>query len=194
MVLLLACGAPPSSTSTLVTGEPVETPTFSPAARADLKMKRWRQVALDLEGALELASDEVCREAGLYDCFDIHTVPMGGNSRDNGLYDAAEGLSVTTGLAMERVVLQACWNRIELDRGDDPVVFTHIDLEGSSDEGLEDQSVELYRRFLARDPEPKELSLLVDFHDEILDEGGGTAEWALMSCLVVGTTTEALLY
>ena len=69
-----------------------------------------------------------------------------------------------------------------------------MDLDGDSDEGAGDQVDELYRRFVARTPEDTERSLLVGFHDTILDEGGGTAEWALMSCLIVATSSEALLY
>jgi len=193
MFWILACDVPPGASSVEVESTPTEVSDFSSAARADLRMKRWRQLSLDLQGALELPADEVCRETGLYDCFDIHTVPMGGLSRDNGLYHPTQGITVTTGLAMERVVLQACWNRLELDREGHPVVFT-VDLEGDSDEGLDDQVDDLYHRLLARNPEEAERALLVDFHDEVLDEGGGTAEWALMSCLIVGTTTEALLY
>lgn len=41
------------------------------AARADLRLKRWRRPSLDLEGAVELTPQEVCREAGHCDCTDL---------------------------------------------------------------------------------------------------------------------------
>ena len=71
---------------------------IAPAARADLRIKRWRQLQLDLEGALLLPPDEVCKETGLYDCTDLHVVPMGGVSVTNGLYRSVDTLSATTGL------------------------------------------------------------------------------------------------
>ena len=194
--LFLACDGPPVDSSGDVPRElpPVESEPFAPAARADLRMKRWRQISLDLQGALELGPDDVCRETDLYDCFDLHAVPMGGLSRDNGIYDASEGVGVTTGLAVERVVLQACWRRVELDRGEDPVVFD-IDLDDDrlSTGDRRDQAATLYQRMLGRDPLDAERDLLVDFHDSVVEDGTN-ADWAVLSCFVVGTSSEALFY
>lgn len=170
---------------------------FSAADRAALKMKRWRQISLDLQGALELTEDQVCREAGLYDCSALHVVPLGGLSRDNGVFEPRQELAVTTTLAVERVTLQACWNRLELDRvAESPTVYAHLDLASSeaTQEELEAQATELVRRFWARDPSSEELAALTAFHATTLEDGGGNAEWAWLTCFMVGTSTEALLY
>jgi len=171
------------------------------ASRADLRLKRWRQLSQDLEGALELRPDQVCREAGLYDCTELHVVPLGGVSVPNGLYRPIDTISATTGLASERMVLQACWNREKLDvaalaAGQAAVVFGQVDLAASalSEEDATAQLTELYRRLLARDPAPEEVTALVGLHASIIADGGTNADWALLSCFSIGTTTEALSY
>jgi len=171
--------------------------SFDASVRADLRLKRWRQLSLDLQGALELAADDVCRETDRFDCTTLHVVPLGGVSSDNGLYSPQAQQSVTTGLAMERVVLQACLRRLELDReADEPVVFGHIDLDSDAldSEAAEAQTTELWRRLLARDPSPEELADAEALHGAIVESGGDTASWAAMLCLAVGTSTEALTY
>jgi hypothetical protein len=171
----------------------------NPSARADLRLKRWRQVALDLEGALALPPEEICRETGLYDCAVFHAVAMGGISVDNGVFEHSNELSATTGLALERMAMQACYNRMVLDASGEegaPVVFSHVDLasDALSAGEAEAQIAELTRRLLARDPLPAELEALTGLHDDAVAEGGGNADWAVLTCFALATSTEALTY
>jgi hypothetical protein len=174
------------------------TDAWTPATRADLRMKRWRQISQDLSGALQLQTDELCREAGNFDCNEIHVVPMGGISVDNGLYAPIDGVSVTTGLAIERVLLSACWTRLERDMaGEQPaVVFTQIPLEDTTldDTAADAQATLLWQRLLARDPSPDELAAARGLHVGIIEDGGRNAEWALSLCVALGTSSEFLLY
>lgn len=186
-LLLLACATPEPVASTPIERPEVVPEVVLPSAKADLRMKRWRQLSLDLQGALELTPDQICKEMGLYDCMTLHTVPLGGLSVENGLFQASQELTVTTSLAVERVVLNACATRLDLDlQLEEPVVF-FLDPH-------EAQVTELYQRLLARDPAEEEAQVLLDFHGPVLEEGGDTASWALLSCFMVGTSTEALLY
>lgn len=210
LLLLLACDAPtPDGDDAAVqdSDAPAEVvyTGAEPSVRADLRMKRWRQISLDLQGALALTEEQICRETGLYDCTDLHVVSMGGVSVDNGIYEPVDELGVTSSLAIERVVLQACYNRLELDRaaqaaGEEAVVFKHIALDGdngsqgSNVDEATNQITELYRRILARDPEPEEVSALIRHAAGVSADGGGAAEWALMSCFALATSSEALLY
>jgi hypothetical protein len=189
MWFLLGCGTPEpvSSTPVVVEVEEVIEPLQVTSAKSDLRMKRWRQLSLDLQGALELTPDQVCKEAGLYDCMTLHTVPLGGLSVENGLFEASQELTVTTSLAVERVVLNACTSRLLLDRElEEPTVFFL--------EPKQAQVTELYQRLLARDATEDEAALLVDFEATVLEAGGDTEAWALLSCFTIGTSTEALLY
>ena len=172
-------------------------PAYAPSVRADLRLKRWRQLSLDLEGALELPEDELCRETGLYDCTTLHVVPLGGISADNGLYAPQEQQSVTTGLAIERLALQACMNRLELDRAAEvPVVFSLIDLDATelADADADAQATELWHRLLARDPSAEELEGARALYGSTIAEGGDNGAWAAMLCFALATSTEALTY
>lgn len=164
------------------------------SARGDLRMKRWRQLALDLEGALELAPDELCAETGRFDCTDLHAVPLGGISAVNGLFEPLDEPGATTGLAIERFVLQSCWHRFEKDQEGPPVVFQGIDPDGTTVDDPSRQVRVLYRRLLARDPVQEELDALAALHGEIIAAGGLNGEWQVLSCFAIATSSEALLY
>ncbi len=164
------------------------------SARGDLRMKRWRQLALDLEGALELPADDLCAETGRFDCTDLHAVPIGGISAVNGLFEPLEEPSATTGLAIERFVLQACWHRFQKDQEGPPVVFQGIDPDGATVADPDRQVQALYRRILARDPLDEELAAMADLHQQIVAAGGLNGEWQVLACFAVATSSEALLY
>ncbi len=171
------------------------------SSRADLRLKRWRHVTNDLAGGLELPLGELCRETGLYDCSTLHVIPLGGISLDNGLFRGLDDHAVTTGLAIDRFVLHACWNRLrrDLDPDEDEaaVVFGDVADDPSSTDlpaGADALVADLYRRLLARDPAEDETEALLGLFDGIVEDGGGAADWALMSCYAVGTSTEGLLY
>ena len=171
---------------------------WTPATRADLRMKRWRQLSQDLSGALKLQPDELCRETGNFDCNEIHVVPLGGVSIDNGLYAPIDGASVTTGLAIERVLLSACWSRLQRDlHGEEPaVVFTEVPLEDTvlDDEAADRQATLLWQRLLARDPSAEELAAARALHPGVVADGGRNAEWELGLCVALGTSSEFLFY
>ncbi len=183
------------------TAEPAGEPSYAPSTRADLRPKRWRQLSLDLEGALELAEDDICKETDRFQCTSLHVIPLGGISEDNGVYEPQSVLPGTAGLATERVVLQACTHRLEADRelqeaDEDARVFTHIDLEGSelTEEAGQNQATELWRRLLMRDPSETELAGAISLHESVVSSGGDNAAWGVMLCLALGTSTEALTY
>lgn len=174
---------------------------YAASTRADLRIKRWRQLVRDLGGALALPEDQICAETGLYQCTDLHVVPLGGISVDNGLYAPVDGVAVTTGLAIERLVLQACSNRVEADlellaAGEDAVVFGDLAELGDAleDAAVDAQAVTLYRRLLARDPLPAEQEIVRMLAADTLAFGGDAAAFATTACFMVGTTTEFLTY
>ena len=134
-------------------------------------------------------------------CTTLHKGRLKGTNWKVNLYRPIDEPTSTTGMAVERLVLQACHRRLQLDRDvatEERVVFTHVELDDDNAtatlEELEAQSVELYRRLLARDPLTIEVEAMVAHHNTITDIGGTNADWARMSCFAIGTTTEALFY
>ena len=211
LCLLAACAVPDSGTLSpgTVGATPEDTgearpeePSWAASTRADLRPKRWRQLSLDLQGALELAEDDICKETDRFQCTTMHVVQLGGISEDNGVYEPQAQLPVTAGLSTERVVLKACVNRLERDaEAETPVVFGHLEGEGGGFESselpetlLEAQATELWRRLLARDPSPEELAGAAELHASVVASGGDNAAWAAVLCMALGTSTEALTY
>ena len=213
---MLACGTPVSDTApaagetappvvdTFVPGEtaaPGETgetggeAAIAASTRADLKLKRWRQISLDLQGALELREDQICNEAGLYDCANLNVVTLGGVSSDNGVFEPLEP-GATAGLAIERMVLQACWNRFREDLEGSAEVYRYVAHDSTVlTEGEGEAWIEaIYRRMLSRDPLGDEVAVLLDLHDSVVATGGNNGDWEVLTCFAVGTSTEALTY
>lgn len=78
--------------------------------------------------------------------------------------------------------------------GQPAVVFGYVDPAGATVETVAgtDQLTELYRRLLARDPLQAEVDALLGLHAAVLAEGGINADWLLLSCFAIGSTTKAL--
>jgi hypothetical protein len=103
---------------------------------------------------------------------------------------------------MDRIALNGCARRADLDAEGAPVVFTEIDLLASSLDPTDPATVNavrhqaniLYQRFLARDATPSEL----DIHELLLqDDGSGPIsgrDFAVLSCFAVSTSTEFVFF
>lgn len=160
--------------------------------RPRLQWKRYAALEADLASALELPADQLCTEFGSASCIrDVHLVPLGGHEPyETGMLEPAAEPLATTPTVIERVVLSACSARVERDRSEHKL-FT-FDLAGKAvaDDAL---GTTLYRRFLARDPEPVELAALREL---AVDDSGPIAadEYAKLACFLVGTQSEFLFF
>src|SRR5690606_34574882 len=144
-----------------------------------------------LEGGLmqglNLKKDEACVELGKYSCIDkIHLTVLGGNEPfESGQYERSQTPSVLTPVAVDRVVLAACSQRLELDRqaAGGAQVFKAFPLDGPSPDAkqLEQLASELYQRLLARDPEAAELQVIRGF----ASQGLAADKAALMVCYAI---------
>ena len=170
------------------------------STRNELNWKRYKAVEADLSTAMALTPDELCIELGQFNCIrEVHLTSMGGhNPFEQGLYEPLDSPLVTTSLALDRIVLSACSERIERDAGGGAEVFTTLDLGASAPDAasteFNDTVQMLYRRLLARDPLPEELEVFADLR---VDADGATvsgADFALAACYAVGTTTEFLFF
>lgn len=154
--------------------------------------KRYRAFEDTLARGLALTKEQVCQELGQSSCIDkIHLTVLGGNEPYvNAQYERAAAPSVLTTVAIERIALAACDERLKLDKqaGNAAVVFKHWPLTAPkiTREQVESQVRDLYRRLLARDPEVNELRA----SREILDMNLSAEKTALGLCFAIASQAE----
>lgn len=173
----------------------VQPSALASSARPRLQWKRYAAFEADLSSALELAPDVLCKEFGSEPCVrGVHLVALGGHEpfRSGMLESAAEPLA-TTPTVVERVVLNACSQRVELDRSE-PKLFKFDLSAPPSAEAIDALASTLYRRFMARDPEPLERSTLAELARDDSGQPLGGDEFAKLACFVVGTSSEFLFF
>ncbi len=175
---------------------PQETGDMAPTAPGlDLVWKRYRAFEHGLVQGLELKKADFCLELGRDACVDkTHLTVLGGNEPYKaGQYERAQKPTVLTAVAVDRIVLSACSNRLELDRKAmaTALVFKHFPLSGStrSSAQLEAQAKELYQRILARNPEESEVKAI----SGLASEGMSNDKLALMLCFAIASSSENIL-
>lgn len=181
-------------------------PTITASQKGNLRFKRNIRLANDIALGLELQPNQVCQELGLYDCTSfVHTVTLGGTGSAaylQGLYRPTEQTSVSTPLAVERVVLHACEARAATDLSDaaGAVVFKDLAVDGDGKIGNSDAISnvvnELYRRAVQRNATDEEKAHLTQLYQDFEADGEGDAAkaWAVLSCSMVFSSMEALFY
>lgn len=160
----------------------------------NLVWKRYRAFEDGLSRGLELPKDKTCSEIGQHSCVDkVHLTSLGGNEPFVlAQWERSQAPSVLTSVAVDRMVLAACNNRLQLDKtaGTAAFVFKHFPLaEGSplpNAGQIKAQATELYQRLLARDPEGVELELVTSFGSK----AAGAEQLALILCYAVGSSSE----
>lgn len=159
-------------------------------AESTLVWKRYRALENGIAAALDLPKEQVCMEVGQYSCVDkVHLSVLGGNDPyDQGQYERPEAPSIITALAVDRIILTSCNSKIQQEKASTPVVFKFIPLTSPNVNAvqLESQAVELYRRFLARDPSDQEKAAIAKF----AQDAGSAEEAALALCYAIGTQAE----
>lgn len=193
LVLVLALALVPFACGEQTT----EDQQLAPAStRAHLVWKRAHAVEQDLARALALEPEELCTELATISCTrSAHLISLGGhNPYTKGIFEPVAEPLVTTPLALDRVVLSACGERVERDRSGEAELFSALDLDGeapSADEPAFGETVEaLYRRLLARDPLTEELAVLAEL---LVDDDGepvSASRFAHLACFIIATTTE----
>lgn len=209
LVLLAGCGddslparaRDPQSNFTPPLGPvpPLACETATPPVPEPLIWKRVGPLATDLAAALSLPPEALCNELGVLPCTSVHQVPLGGSDPiGTGLYSPPPRPLATTPLALDRLMLAACSERVTRDLSGSPEIFTHIDLSlpaldpAADRAAMEADARILYQRLLMRDATDAELAILVDLARSDASGTPTAREWASLSCFAVGTTTEAI--
>ncbi len=189
------------------TGMPDATVDAYPkSAKARVRFKRSDQLAAEFARALELPAATVCRDLDRFDCFETHAVSLGGvEPYGAGIYVPLENTTVTTPLAVERIALAGCAQRVGIDGQDLPngLIFRDIELDAAeekltdpSSDAVESSIARLFHRFLQREPTEAEVGHIVKLYEEIEADGEQDAarSWAVAACFSVATMMEALFY
>lgn len=174
--------------------------------KARVQFKRERRLVSDFSAALGLPAGEVCKELDRFDCFQIvHNVSIGGVDPYNlGIFDPLEETTKTTPIAMERIALTGCRNRVDLDFGapSDAVIFKNLGVDGDGaladvNAASVDEAIDaLYRRFVLRNATPEEREEIRGFYAQVTESGDTrpARSWAILTCFMVSTGVESLFY
>jgi hypothetical protein len=178
---------------------------FAISSHALVRFKRVYRIQQSLARALDLSPDSVCIEANGDSCFKLHEIGLGGVAPYSlAIYDPSENTGVSTPIIVDRIILSACRNRVDLDfaTSSSALIFGSLDLD--ADGGLESPESAsskasiglLYQRLLSRDASDTEIEQLVKFYAEVEAESSNTKarDWALLSCYMVASSLEWLFY
>lgn len=180
-------------------------PVFAISSKANLRMKSNLRLRNDLAQSLGLTPDQVCKELGQYSCTDfVHAVALGGvEPYTLGLNEPQSHTTLTTPIAVERVVLSACTRRAIDDLGSaTPVIWRDLGvtaegrLADPGTAGVAASITRLYQRGLLREPKAREIEHLTQLYRDLEADGGANParDWATLSCFSVLTSLEALFY
>jgi hypothetical protein len=174
-----------------------QTPETSPM----LKRKRATLLRNTLAKVLNLNPQGMCLELGRLPCVDlVHKVSLGGiNAYGNAQYHYPDQATITSPIALDRVVLSACIQRAQIDllNPAQAVIFKDIRLSADGrlvrDEAIPNSIRNLYQRAFLREPTSSEVDALVKLYEDIYAEQpiGASVNWMSLSCYAVLTSVEA---
>ena len=178
-----------------------EPPPYRISGRGLVQWKRYAAFEADLMGALELSREELCVEMGDKNCIrEVHLVSLGGNEPYvSGLMKPSREPLGTTPPVVDRVLLSACSTRARLDaEAEQPLVFSDLDFAGplpsASDPAASATIRTLYRRLLARDPQPREIELVSQLLDSAESDALSVRDFAALACFTIGSSIEFLFF
>jgi hypothetical protein len=186
--------------------KPTPDGTPEPQLESRTKFKRNLRLENDMAEALGLSTEQLCNELGINSCARVvHSVALGApDPYQLGLFEGVDQMGVTAPIAVDRMALSGCSQRVASDFASpgSALIFRNLPVDGtgrlSAPNGSEATAAvtELYHRALQRDPTAAELSMHTDFYAQV--ESAGSAQpaqdWATLSCFAVLTTLEALFY
>ncbi len=199
---------PPSDPPVSPPGDPVnpvvDPPFNGPSTNNRVKFKGGKRIATDLAAALNLSRDTLCRELGTLDCVEaVHSIPLGGvEPYERGILEPMKQQSVTSINALDRLALQACQKRADLDfkTPAEAVVFAELALSDKPDaQALPPAVRRLYQKLLHRNENKVEAAALTQFYAALKIDPAPSAlgvrqVFASMACYALATSEEAAFY
>jgi hypothetical protein len=172
--------------------------TFAASEKAQVKFKRNARLATDFAAALSLPRESLCKELGQYSCADqVHALPLGGTEPYGiGLYEPLAQSGLTSPVAVDRLALAGCIQRVSLDIStpNAAVIFKADPATGAG--AIEGAVDTLYKRVMLRKPTDAEVATLKQLHADIVAKGkpDPSRSWMTLACFAVLTSQESLFY
>jgi hypothetical protein len=198
LAALLAAGGACDCGSATQPGDGVTEPSIA-STRAKLRFKGGKRLQNDYAYALGLETGSLCNELGQYSCVDeIHTIALlGVEPYQLGFYDPLAETALTTPIAVERVAIAGCSQRVDRDLGaPGSALIFQGDLSSADAAGVTDAIDRLYKRGLQRRPTSAEVEHLRQLYRDVEASGSSdpARDWAKGACFAVLTTLESLFY
>jgi len=174
--------------------------TVAPSTHSNLQWKRYAAFEADLSRALALTPETLCLEFGKEPCVrKVHLVPLGGHEPfETGMLEPPVDPLATTPTVVDRVVLNACSNRVALDAAGEGKVFKSFALDGAapapSEASVRTLVTDLYRRLLARDPSDAEVVAVSALAQDDAGKAIAASDFAKLACFTIGTSAEFLFF
>lgn len=173
--------------------------SFAASEKAQVKFKRNARLATDFAAALSIPRDSLCKELGQYSCADlVHALPLGGTEPYGiGLYEPLAQSGLTSPVAVDRLALAGCVQRVSLDLStpNAAVIFKADPATGGA-AAIEAAVDTLYKRVMLRKPTDAEVATLKQLHADIVAKGkpDPSRAWMTLACFAVLTSNESLFY
>ena len=205
LLITLAVGALIAPAAASAQAQPAKTTAAPPAAGSldpRLKFKDGGRYLRDLSTALEVPRAEICKELGRYDCFqDAFRIVLGGvDAEDLGINEPAQEEALTAPIALDRVALQVCTNRVARDVADPAhaVLLKGAGAGTPSPAWMRRTVGQIYGRILSRDPSAAETAKLIAFYKTVESSAVPAADrarnWVTLGCYAVASSTENVFY
>ncbi len=185
--------------------------TPAPVASADprVKFKDGERYLRDLSANLSIPREEICKELSRYDCMtDAFRIVVGGVEAPSLLVnEPIENAALTSPIAVDRVALHVCSNRVRMDRENpSEAVLYRTGAFGADNRGknpdvkwLNATAEAIYGSILMRSPSEREAQNLAAYYTQVADgRAANSAEvatdWVILSCFAVASSLEAVFY
>ncbi|ADO67988.1 hypothetical protein [Stigmatella aurantiaca] len=176
------------------------------SSRNNLRFKGPERLSADFAAALALPEEQVCNELGRYPCTaQVHRVTLGGvDPYNNELYEPLPATGVTSPLAVDRVALAACTQRVTIDltTPSSGVLFGHIPLDAQgrlvdrTGTPVKEALTALYQRVLLRDPTAAEVEAFFQLASDIETSSSVQPgrDWMKAACFAVLSSAESVFF
>lgn len=183
----------------------------APVASVDprVKFKDGERYLRDLSENLSMPREEICKELSRYDCMtDAFRIVLGGVEAPNLLVnEPIENAALTSPIAVDRVALHVCSNRVRMDR-EKPAEAVLFKTGAFGADGrarspdtkwLNAAADAIYGSILMRSPSEREIQNLAAYYTQVAEGRPANsvevaADWVTLSCFAVASSLEAVFY